>query len=77
MDNYAIEDRKIISELYESVGITQKISPYSRCKPNNKNLELLVAILLPSLESLSEERLSEIEVKAEENRIKICLDNTS
>lgn len=51
------------------------MSLYNRFKLNNKNLELLVAILLPCMESLSKKSLSETEVNAEEYRIKIWLDN--
>lgn len=53
----------------------QKSSPYNRFKCNNKNLKLLVAILLLSVESLSEESLSKIEINAEANRIKTWLEN--
>lgn len=73
MDNYTIKDRKIISELYVTIGVQNFL--YNRFKPNNKNLELMIAILLPFVESLSEENLSEIEVNAKKKRIKVWLES--
>lgn len=73
MDNYTIKDRKIISELYVAIGVQNFL--YNRFKPNNKNLELMIAILLPFVESLSEENLSEIEVNAKKKRIKVWLES--
>lgn len=73
MDNYTIEDRKIISELYVVIGVQNFL--YNRFKPNNKNLELMIAILLPFVESLSEESLSETEVNAKKKRIKVWLES--
>lgn len=57
-----------MSELYAAIWGSKK----AFLEPKNKNLELLVAILL-----LSVENLSEIETNAEENRIERWLDNIS